>query len=442
MSNFRPFSIVLIALVTLMMAAHVDGKGGKGGGGKAPHRAAPHRAAPKVHAARHSGPKPNRVARKPAQHHASHPPAHKEAHHPAKPRGPVKVSKSEEKHKEPAKKEPGKKEPEKKVPGKKEPGKKEPGKPSKPTDKPKTPAKRPEERPKEANKSKRPDDKAKALAKNRRPDELHRTRDLRSIGRRHAAIHHFAHWDRNHHWFSFDRHWWWNFVDYPNSCDDGQDVPGDYCADGDPGSWVNYEAMVPPADVQSESAPLIKEGQGLPISRAGAVLAERLDGMDVENHWLPGQDVSWKTGNAVDDEPGPASNGGAFVAAVCARLKVIMPEPVPESLFPDSQYDWLVNEGTGSGWVVVGGDVEAQLLANQGWVVVAAWKSSTPTSDRSLDGQTAIVHPDSKPVEGVADHGPAITIAGPQNHADIALKDSFPPAAWDQVIYLACRPRW
>jgi len=425
---------VVFLLVAGLTASELSGKGGGGkkGGG---HKAAPHRAAPKVHSAHHLGPKPNRVARKPAPHHANHP-SNKQAHHPAKPKGPAKVSKPEEKRKEPAKKEPGKKEP-----GKKEPGKKEPGKPAKPTDKPKTAGKRPEERSKKTDK--RPDEKAKNLAKDRRPDDKRRERDRRFVGRRHAAVHHFAHFDHHHHWYSFDRHWWHNFVDYPNSCDDGQDLPGDYYADGGgQGPWVNYEAMVPPANVQAEPPPVIKVGESLPISRAGAILAERLDGMDVENHWLPGQDVSWKTGNPVNDDPGPSSNGCEFVAAVCARLKVVMAEPVPENFIPDSQYDWLVNEGTGSGWVALGGDVEAQLLANQGWVVVAAWKSPTPASDRSADGQTAIVHPNRKPVEAVADRGPAITVAGPQNHANIALKDGFPPAARDQVIYLACRPRW
>jgi hypothetical protein len=427
MARFRLWVIALVAMLAVLTASHLIGKGGggKGGGG---HKAAPHRAAPKVHPAHHSGPKPNRVARKAAPHHASHP-ANKQAHHPSKPKGPVKVSKPEDKHKEPPKKDAGKKEPPKKEPPKS-------------ANKPKTPPKHPEAKPKEPNKTKRPDEKAKDLAKKQLQDR-HRTRDLRSIGRRHAAVHHFAHFDHNHHRFWFDRHWWWNFVDYPASCDDGQDVPGDYCADGDPGSWVNYEAMVPPTDAQTEPPPAIQEGQGLPMSRTGALLAERLDGMDVENHWLPGQNVSWKTGNALDDDPGPASNGCAFVAAVCARLKVVMAEPVPESFFPDSQYAWLVNEGTGSGWVAVGGDVEAQLLANQGWVVVAAWKSPTSTGgDRTTDGQTAVVHPDSKPVEAVADRGPTITVAGPQNHANIALKDSFSPAAQDQLIYMACRPRW
>ena len=74
--------------------------------------------------------------------------------------------------------------------------------------------------------------------------------------------------------------------------------------------------------------------------------------------------------------------------------------------------------------------------------MLAAWKLPTAGNDRTTDGQTAVVHPNSRPVETIADRGPQITVAGPQNHNDIALKDSFPPAAWDQVLYLACRPRW
>jgi hypothetical protein len=440
MPRFRPIFVVLVGLAILMSAGHLSAKGGKGGGGGhkgggGGHKAAPHRAAPKVRPAHNAAVKPNRVNRKPAAHHASHPQANKQAHHPAaKPKGPVKVSKPEDKHKEPPKHDAGKKEPPKKELPKKEP--------PKPANKPKTPGKRPDEHPKDQHNVKRPDNKAKDLAKLRRPNDRPATRDLRTIGRRHAAVHHFAHYDRAHHRYWFDRHWWWNFVDYPASCDDGQDVPGDYCVDGDPGSWVNYEAQVPPDNVPAEPPPTISENQPLPVSRTGTLLAERLDGMDVENHWLPGQDVSWKTGNAVDDNSGAASNGCEFVAAVCARLKVVMAEPEADNFFPDRQFDWLVNEGTGSGWVAVGGDVEAQLLANQGWVVVAAWKAPTPQGDRSLDGEMAIVHPDSKPVEAVADRGPTITVAGQQNHGNIALKDSFPQSAWDQVIYMACRPRW
>jgi hypothetical protein len=272
-----------------------------------------------------------------------------------------------------------------------------------------------------------------------RPVDAHREPE-RFIGSRHSLVHHFAHDDKDHHRYSFDRNWWWNFVEYPELCDDGLDQPADYYAGGDQGPWVNYETLVPPADADI-TPPAINDAEGLPISRAGAVLANQLAAMQVESHWLPGQNVNWQTGDAIDGNPGPASNGAEFVAAVGARLEVPMPPAVPGNFSPDSQYDWLVNQGTGVGWVAVG-DVEAQLLANQGWVVVAAWKSPTPGIDRSTDGQTAIVRPDGKPVEAVAAQGPTIAVAGLRNHSAIGLEDAFPQAAWNQVVYLASRPRW
>ena len=104
-----------------------------------------------------------------------------------------------------------------------------------------------------------------------------------------------------------------------------------------------------------------------------------------EHHWLPGQNVSWRTGNALNEEQGPASNGGAFVAAVAARLKVPMPAPVPDNFLPGSQADWLLNQGKAKGWVPVGA-VEAQLLANRGWLVIAAWEATAPADERGAFG--------------------------------------------------------
>ena len=188
--------------------------------------------------------------------------------------------------------------------------------------------------------------------------------------------------------------------------------------------------------------PVIKRDEGLPISRAGVALTALLNGMDVENHWLAGHKVQWKTGNPIAEENGPASNGGAFVAAVCARLKVPMPPPVPENFSPGSQYDWLVTKGKSKGWLAVE-VVEAQLLANQGWVVIAAWKDPAPAGKRTSSGLTAIVRPEGSSAADVPRRGPRIIAAGARNHNSIALKDKFPARAWksNEVVYLAHRPR-
>jgi hypothetical protein len=227
----------------------------------------------------------------------------------------------------------------------------------------------------------------------------------------------------------FDRHWWYNFVVYPNTVSRTEAFT------------TNYNTLVPPPNI-TVNPPVIKPSEGLPISPAGSSLAVLLDRMDVEHHWLPGQTVAWRTGEAIDGgSRGPASNAGGFVAAVCAQLKVPMPSPAGDSLLAGSQYDWLLTEGLKRGWTEVG-PLEAQLLANQGWVVVAAWKDAATTTDRSLAGQTAIVRPNRRPAADITPNGPRVIEAGAHNHSDISLKDGFPAKAWatKQVVYLAHRP--
>jgi hypothetical protein len=291
--------------------------------------------------------------------------------------------------------------------------------------KPKEPTKvaKAPEKGKEPPKVTKSEEKGKAPPKLVKPEE--KAKEAARIARA-AALHRFARFNERTGEWAFDSRWWYSFVVYPNTV-------GRYES-----AAVDYDSLTVPADV-SVAPPVIKASQGLPISPAGSSLAARLDALDVENHWLSGQQVSWKTGNPLNNDKGPASNGGAFVAAVGARLKVPMPEPEPESFFPIRQHDWLLDEGTASGWVRVG-DVEAQLLANQGWLVVAAWKS-TAAGDRSLAGQTAIVRPSGKPAGDVAKRGPQLILASTKNSNDIPLKDSFPAKSWNEVIYIACRPR-
>src|SRR5262249_19601155 len=147
-------------------------------------------------------------------------------------------------------------------------------------------------------------------------------------------------------------HWWYNFVVYPTTVSRTEAFT------------ANYNTVVPPANV-TVKPPVIKPNEGLPVSPAGSSLAVLLDRMAVEHHWLPGQLVAWRSGEAIDGAArGPASNAGGFVAAVCAQLKVPMASPAGDNLLPGSQYDWLTSDGLKRGWVEVG-PLEAQLLANQ-----------------------------------------------------------------------------
>jgi hypothetical protein len=287
-----------------------------------------------------------------------------------------------------------------------------------------------EEKGKEPPKVVKPEEKGKEPPKVAKPEE--KGKEPPKVDRRPVIVHRFAKFNERTGEYGFDARWfdarwWYSFVVYPGTVGRYDDSP------------VDYDALQAPADV-AVAPPVIKTGQGLPMSAAGSALAARLDAMDVENHWLTGQKVSWKTGNPIADDKGPASNGGAFVAAVCARFKVSMLEPAPENFLPENQYDWLLNDGTGAGWVQVG-DIEAQLLANQGWVVIAAWKSKAAGGDRSLAGQTAIVRPNGKAAAEVAKRGPQIIVAGTKNRNDSALKDSFPAQAGNDVIFVASRPR-
>ena len=74
-------------------------------------------------------------------------------------------------------------------------------------------------------------------------------------------------------------------------------------------------------------------------------------------------------------------------------------------------------------------------------ILLATVLTASRRADLSLDGQTAIVRPSAKPGK-VAERGSQISVAGLQNHNDIALKNVFPPTAWNQVVYAAFRPRW
>jgi hypothetical protein len=250
------------------------------------------------------------------------------------------------------------------------------------------------------------------------------------IRERDAHVRRFATFNQRTGEYSFDSRSWYSFVVYPGTVGRDESFQAD------------YSTVVPPANI-TVAPPVIKKGAALPLSREGTALAATLDGLDVEHHWLSAKKVDWKTGNSAnDDMEGPASNGGAFVAAVCFRMKVPMPAATAGNLSPGSQHDWLARDGQAKGWLMVA-DVEAQLLANQGWVVIAAWRNLAAPGERTVSGQTAIVRPSKKAATDIAQQGPRIIDAGLQNHNDIALKDSFPSGPWNnhEVVYFAHRPR-
>jgi hypothetical protein len=248
-----------------------------------------------------------------------------------------------------------------------------------------------------------------------------------------AHVHRFAHFNERTREFSFDRRWWHWFVVYPGTLKSGD-------------AWtVNYNATAPdPAAAaaadNAAAPPVLRAEQGLPTSPAGNSLAKLLDDMDVEHNWLSGETVDWKTGNRIHSLSGPASHAGDFVAAVCAKTRVPMLSPAPANFQPGRQHDWLVEEGKTQGWVPLG-EIEGQLLANQGWLVIAAWKDTAPPGERTVSGLTAIVRPSAKSLGEIQAQGPHIAVAGDRNHNDIPLLGTFSAATRTEVVYLAHRLR-
>jgi hypothetical protein len=177
------------------------------------------------------------------------------------------------------------------------------------------------------------------------------------------------------------------------------------------------------------------------ISPAGRRLAEKLDAMDVEHHWLPGQSVAWKTGEPIG-EPKPGrghTHCSAFAAAACLRLDIYLLRPPehPTQLLANAQCDWLFKSGKEQGWTQVPDGHRAQHFANEGYLVVAVFKESDP----KRHGHIAIVRPSTKSSEMIDAEGPQITQAGGHNYRSTSLKMGFGnhPDAWGkkEVRYFA-----
>jgi len=251
--------------------------------------------------------------------------------------------------------------------------------------------------------------------------------------RSHWWTHHFAHYSGEgaSAGYHFDSSWWSNYVANPGTPNWG----------GSPQQDSPVPPQTPPQVIAAP--PVVQLNQSLPISPAGEALAKLLDSMQVESRWQAYQQVDWRTGvPAGSGAGGPASNGGAFVAAVCNKLKAPLAFSDEQDFLPGNQIDWFLKVGKTKGWAKVG-EVEAQVLANQGWVVVAAWKNMNSAGDRTKSGQTALVRPDRDPVSALAERGPRVIVAGSQNHNSIGLKNAFPAAAWSnqEIVYLAHRSR-
>jgi hypothetical protein len=180
------------------------------------------------------------------------------------------------------------------------------------------------------------------------------------------------------------------------------------------------------------------------ITTNGYRLADLIDSMDVENHWLAHEHVDWETGKA--DRPSDyvghdrATHCSAFAAAVGERLHVYMLRPPdhPQTFLASAQAEWFHESGgVGDGWLPLTGpghEQRAQELANKGNLAVIVYESPDPHKP----GHIAIVRPSEKSAEALEKEGPQIAQAGSQNHNSsiAALSFTHHPGAWpDGVRY-------
>jgi hypothetical protein len=151
-----------------------------------------------------------------------------------------------------------------------------------------------------------------------------------------------------------------------------------------------------------------------------------LDSMHVEEHWIAGAIVDWRTGDPTGKaiaHNGKHTHCSQFTAAACEKLGIYILRPPEHSavLLANAQFDWLPNEGSAAGWTPVADGVAAQDLANRGQVVVAVCQNSDPKKS----GHIAIVRPGKKTPQQIAAEGPDVIQAGGTNFNSTSLKRGF-----------------
>jgi hypothetical protein len=184
----------------------------------------------------------------------------------------------------------------------------------------------------------------------------------------------------------------------------------------------------------------VRSAEIAPAARQAAAI---IDSMQVESHWPAGVHVNWETGvpdGKAEHGSGKHTHCSAFAAAAAKRLGVYLLRPPehPQLLLANAQVEWLAGEGAKQGWHPVRDAVEAQHSANQGLLVVAAYRNHHD----DMPGHIAIVRPSEKNDAELESEGPQITQAGGTNYCSTTLAQGFAghPAAWKnrrEVLFYA-----
>jgi hypothetical protein len=172
---------------------------------------------------------------------------------------------------------------------------------------------------------------------------------------------------------------------------------------------------------------------GEPIEKYGRILDTFLEELHVEQYWNAGLKVDWKTGVPVvplQKLPNNRSYCSAFVAAICYRLGVHILQPPEHDLqfLAKAQGIWLKNHGDEWGWFDIPSGIEAQELANMGFLVIASYRQPSP----GKHGHIAIVRPSTKSDQLIELEGPDIIQAGKINYSLTSLSIGF--KSFDQAF--------
>ena len=347
MIRFRPYASVAVLLVVTLAPriSAVKGKGAaerKGAVINRPPTERPPKSIPRTIRG------PSRTAWPTSRRRImpSHP-TNKQAHHPGKPKGPVKVSKPEEKHKDPGRRT-GKKDPPKKDPGKNDHGKKDPGKKTG-----KKPASTPTHNPRGSSQAVRQEGKMSpridtpttstgigitiSSVTDMRPSTISLTstttitgtRSIDTGGTTSSITQTRATAAKTAGRLLRGRRRFRTVGELRSHGSAGKCSGGAAARDQSGCGFADFSRGYHPCRAAR------RDGCREPLAPRSR--RELEDGQSGQRRARPGEQRWRVCGRGV------------------RRLKVAMAEPAPENFFPISQYNWLVNEGTGRGWVALGG---------------------------------------------------------------------------------------
>ena len=165
-----------------------------------------------------------------------------------------------------------------------------------------------------------------------------------------------------------------------------------------------------------------------PINKKAQSLEKVFDQMNVEKLWLQGSHVDWETG--LSDKPNgyrgadTHSHCSAFAAALTKKLGAHLLTPIehPGVFLASAQTKWLLSdEGIKNGWKRILEMQEAQKLANDGELVIAAFLSEK----ENKSGHIAIIRPSLKSIAELESDGPQIIQAGKKNYSSTSVRIGF-----------------